>query len=83
MSCAHPTTYLVIQAAGVHDSIWLCLAVQLPFKKAKYDVVIEERGLGELYGQRLTLRAEVSLSCHVFLTASVCAKLHSHSRQLC
>ena len=38
--------------------------MQLPFKKAKYDVDIDEPGLGELYGQRLTLRAEVlCLSC--------------------
>ena len=35
--------------------------LQLPFKKAKYDVDIDEPGLGELYGQRLTLKAEVSL----------------------
>lgn len=34
--------------------------LQLPFKKAKYDVDINEPGLGEIYGQRLTLRAEVS-----------------------
>lgn len=40
-------------------TIIICLCLQLPFKKAKYDVDINEYGLGELHGQRLTLRAEV------------------------
>lgn len=34
--------------------------MQLPFKKAKYDVDIDEPGLGELYTHRLTLKAEAS-----------------------
>ena len=39
------------------------LCLQLPFKASKYDVAVEEPGLGEAYGARITLKATVSPSC--------------------
>ena len=33
--------------------------MQLPFKAAKFDVVVEEPGLGDIYGTHIVLKAQV------------------------
>ena len=33
--------------------------MQLPFRAAKYDVVVDEPGLGDIYGTHIVLKAQV------------------------
>ena len=47
--------------------------MQLPFRAAKYDVVVGEPGLGDIYGTHIVLKAQVCV-----LSYSHPGRMHVH-----
>ena len=45
-------------------------SMQLPFRNAKFDITVDEPGLGKISGCRITIKTQVGL-CHLSLSLSL------------